>query len=203
MRVVVVNHVSMDGVIQAPGRADEDTRGGFRHGGWASAANDPAAGPAIGAAMGPVMGADFSWLFGMRSYEDMLSHWNAVGGPFKEGLNNTTKYVASSRPDAELAWPNSILVTGDVPAQIAEMRERPGGNLVIMGSGQLIRSLLPRGLVDEMLLMVHPLVLGSGARMFADDADELQRFGLEDVSSAGGVVLLRYQAAAETDAPAS
>ena len=130
MRVVVVNHVTLDGVMQGPGRPDEDTRDGFRHGGWADGSD-----PAIGEAMGKRMGDGFAWLFGRRSYDDMLSHWNEVGGPFKDGLNNTQKYVASSHPDADLPWPNSTLLSGDVPAAVAALREPPGGNLVIMGSG--------------------------------------------------------------------
>ena len=94
MRVVAVNHITLDGVLQGPGRPDEDTRDGFRHGGWAQQHTDPA----MGEAMSERMGEGFSWLFGRRSYEDMLSHWNEVGGPFKDGLNGPTKYVASSHP---------------------------------------------------------------------------------------------------------
>src|SRR3954453_6613720 len=152
MRVLVVNHVSLDGVLQGPGRPDEDTRGGFRHGGWAQARRDPA----MVSAMGQRMGKGFSWLRGRRSYDDMLSPWNPLGGPFKDGLNQTPKYVASSHHDAELPWPNSTLLAGDVPAEVAALRERPGGNLVVMGSGRLVQSLLPHGLVDELLLFIHP-----------------------------------------------
>jgi dihydrofolate reductase len=140
VRVLAVNHVSLDGVLQGPGRPDEDTRDGFRHGGWARHANEPT----LAAALAEWMGPDFSWLFGRRSYEDMLTHWNQVGGPFRDGLNRRRKYVASARADAELPWPNSTLLSGDVPAEIAALREQPGGNLVIMGSGQLIRSLFPQ-----------------------------------------------------------
>jgi dihydrofolate reductase len=190
MRLVVVNHVSLDGVVQAPGRRDEDTRDGFRHGGWAAAR---AGDPAIGAAMGERMGRDFTWLFGRRSYDDMLSHWNEVGGPFKDGLNSTKKYVASSDPDAELPWPNSALLTGDVPAEVAALRSRPGGNLVVMGSGQLVRSLLPHGLIDELLLLIHPLVLGSGHRLFGPE-DQTHALRLVSASpTKGGVLLATYQ----------
>jgi dihydrofolate reductase len=108
MRTVVVNHVSLDGVMQGPGRPDEDTRNGFRHGGWARSAADD---PAIGVTLGERMGRGFSWLFGRRSYEMLLEHWNEAGGPFKDGLNGPTKYVVSSNPDAHLPWPNSELVT--------------------------------------------------------------------------------------------
>jgi dihydrofolate reductase len=188
MRVLVVNHVSLDGVMQGPGRPDEDTRDGFRHGGWADGSD-----PAIGAAMGERMGGEFAWLFGHRSYDDMLGHWNDVGGPFKDGLNNTLKYVAASSPDTELPWPCSTLLHGDVPARVAELRERPGGNLVVMGSGALIRSLLPHGLVDELFLIVHPLVLGSGQRLFGP-ADDVTRLELVDCAPTdSGLLLATYQ----------
>jgi dihydrofolate reductase len=189
MRVLVINHLSLDGVMQGPGRPDEDTRDGFRHGGWADGSSDPT----VGEAMGKRMGEGFAWLFGHRSYDDMLGHWNAVGGPFKDGLNNTLKYVASSSPDTELPWPNSTLLHGDVPARVAELREQPGGNLVIMGSGQLIRSLLPHGLVDELFLVVHPLVLGAGQRLFGQD-DDVTRLELVDCTPTGsGLLLATYQ----------
>jgi dihydrofolate reductase len=189
MRVLVVNHVSLDGVLQGPGRADEDTRGDFRLGGWAAQGADPA----MQTAMSERMGQDFAWLFGRRSYDDMLTHWNQAGGPFKDGLNQTTKYVASSNPDAELVWPNSILVSGDVPSAIADLREQPGGNLVIMGSGQLIRSLLPHGLVDELLLMIHPLLLGSGHRLFGQLHEAQPLHLVEATSTTTGVLMATYQ----------
>lgn len=189
MRVLVVNHISLDGVLQGPGRSDEDTRDGFRHGGWAEPGNDPA----MGAAMGERMGQDFAWLFGRRSYDDLLTHWNEVGGPFKDGLNKTIKYVASSSPETKLPWPNSTLLSGDVPAQVAALREQPGGNLVIMGSGQLIRSLLPHGLVDELFLMIHPIVIGSGHSLFGpqDEAHRLQLIAC--TPTATGVLMATYQ----------
>jgi len=189
MSVVVVNHLSLDGVMQSPGRPDEDTRGGFAHGGWAAAADDAAVGPVVASVMGP----RFSWLFGRRSYDEMLGHWNEVGGPYRDGLNGAMKHVASSDPDATLPWPNSSLLTGDVPASVAELRGRSAGNLVIMGSGALIRSLLPHGLIDEMLLIIHPLTLGSGVRLFPDDG-ALRRFALVGAEATGtGLVLTRYR----------
>lgn len=192
MRVVVVNHVTLDGVMQGPGRPDEDTRDGFDHGGWAEGAEDPAAIEAIGARMSTPGGG---MLLGRRSYEDMLRSWNQRGGPYKDALNAADKYVASSDPDLELEWPNSTLLHGDVPAAVAELRNRDGGNLVIMGSGVLIRSLLPHGLIDEFLLMLHPLVLGSGRRLFEDDDQlvQLRLTGCEGTES--GVVIVSYEPA--------
>ena len=139
------------------------------------------------------MGEEFSWLFGRRSYEDMLGHWNEVGGPFKDGLNQTTKYVASSSADTELPWPNSRLLSGDVPAAVAALREQPGGNLVIMGSGQLIRSLLPHGLVDELFLMIHPVVLGSGQRLFGPADDRMPLTLVDSATTSTGVILATYR----------
>jgi dihydrofolate reductase len=189
VRVVVVNHVSLDGVMQGPGRPDEDTRGGFQHGGWAQNDNDPA----LGAAMGQHLGPNFSWLFGHRTYEGLLGYWNEVGGPFKEPLNQVPKYVTSTNPQAELPWPNSTLLSGDVPAAIAELREQPGGNLVIMGSGQLIRSLLPHGLIDEFFLMIHPVVLGSGQTLFGPEANAHPLRLVDSEQTAAGVLLATYQ----------
>ena len=196
MAVVVINHVSLDGVLQGPGRPDEDPRDGFAHGGWATSLSDPASGaadPVIGEAMASVMGGGFAWLFGRRSYDDMLGHWNAVGGPYRDGLNAATKYVVSSHPDAVLPWPHSVLVTGDVPTRIAELRVEHPGNLVVMGSGRLIHSLLPHDLIDELLLLIHPLSLGSGHRLLPDDG-ELRRFELVSVApTETGIIAARYR----------
>lgn len=190
MRIVVINHLTLDGVMQSPGRSDEDTRGGFTHGGWAIPGNDAAMFQAIGERMAKPGGG---MLLGRRSYEDMLASWNAKGGPFKDGLNNAPKYVASSSSATKLEWPNSNLLHGDVPSAVAQLKENPGGNLVIMGSGYLIRSLIPHGLIDEYLLMIHPLVLGSGMRLFEHD-DHVARLKLiGSTATATGVILATYQ----------
>lgn len=191
MRIIAINHISLDGVIQSPARPEEDTRGGFRHGGWASAIGDPE----MGEAMGKRIGADSEWLFGRVSYEDMLSYWNKAGGPFKDALNGKKKYVASSNANLELSWPNSQLLTGDVPQEVVRLKESGGGTLVIMGSGALIQSLQPHRLIDELLLFVHPVVIGSGGRMFGN-ADDTLRFDLIDEKrTPGGVLIADYQLA--------
>lgn len=190
MRLVVINHVSLDGVLQGPGRPGEDERDGFEHSGWARRAADD---PALGETIGERMGDDFSWLLGRRSYEDMLEHWNAVGGPFKDGLNLVDKYVATSNPQLELRWPNSRRLTGDVPTEVGRLRGADGGNLVVMGSGQLIRSLLPHALVDEMVLMIHPVVLGSGRRLFGESASALPLRLVDSTVTSSGVVVATYR----------
>jgi dihydrofolate reductase len=193
MRLVVLNHVTLDGVMQGPGGPDEDTRGGFRHGGWAAAGNDEVMNRAIAARFGEGGGG---LLLGRRSYEQMLAFWNnAGGGPFKDRLNAARTFVASTSSATRLDWPNSALLHGDVPAAVAELKQEPGGDLVIMGSGRLIRSLLPHELIDEWVLVIHPLVLGSGQRLF-DHEDHLTRLRLADsTATPTGVILATYQAA--------
>jgi dihydrofolate reductase len=192
MKLIVVNHVSLDGVMQSPGRPDEDTRDGFEHGGWATGrAEDEALAAAIGERMA---GAEL--LLGRRSYEDMLASWNERGGPFKEALNAMRKHVVSHDPEAELPWPNSTLLGGDAAAAVEKLKGEGEGNLVAMGSGELIRTaLLPAGLVDELLLMIHPLVLGRGRRLFNEDGDlaALELLSAEPVAT--GVIAAAYRPA--------
>jgi dihydrofolate reductase len=134
-------------------------------------------------------------LLGRRSYEGMLGAWNARGGPFKDALNDAPKYVVSSDPAAKLDWPNSTLVHGDVPAAVANLKERFTGDLVVMGSGQLIRSLRPHGLIDEYLLIIHPIVLGSGLRLFEPDDQRTELRLVDTTSTTNGVIIATYQPA--------
>jgi dihydrofolate reductase len=187
--IVVINHVTLDGVMQAPGRPDEDTRGGFTHGGWAIPRNDEV----MQQAMAPRMGRpDGGLLLGRRSYQDMLAAWNAQGGPFKDALNAAPKYVASSSATTTLDWPNSTLLHGDIPAAVGELKQASEGDLVIMGSGRLIRSLLPHGLIDEFLLMIHPLVLGTGQRLFDHDGRVTEMRLVDSTPTTTGVILATY-----------
>ena len=186
-KVIVTNYLTLDGVMQAPGRADEDTRDGFEHGGWAAPYGDEA----TVAKMGERMGADRAFLFGRRTYEELLSSWNAHGGPFKDALNNTHKYVASSNPEAKLDWPNSSLLSGDVPATVADLKKSSGTNLAIMGSGVLIGSLMAADLIDEYLLMIHPLVLGTGRRLFSGGGEASLRL-VDSISTRTGVLIGTY-----------
>jgi len=194
-RVVVMNHLTLDGVMQAPGRPDEDPRGGFTRGGWAqrSAGADNAAGNAMGERMA-AGGGLAGWLFGRRTYEGLLAHWNASGGPFKEALNNTPKYVASTTLGNPLAWPNSILLDGDVAGAVREFKSRVEGVLGIMGSGELIGSLMAADLIDEYLLMIHPIVLGGGRRLFPEHVEASLQL-VESTATASGIVIAVYEPA--------
>ena len=188
--MIVMNWVTLDGVMQGPGRPDEDPRDGFEHGGWAAPYSDEA----TGAKMGERMGSDHAWLFGRRTYENLLASWNAQGGPFKDALNNTRKFVTSSNPTRSLDWPNSTLLHGDVPATVAELKESSGANLVIMGSGELIGSLMAADLIDEYLLMIAPVVLGTGRRLFTDSVQVSLRL-VESATTRTGVVMATYERA--------
>lgn len=185
-----MNNVTLDGVMQAPGRADEDTRGGFNHGGWASQnINEPD--PEIGAAMGARMARSDGLLLGRRTYEDLLTTWNSRGGMFKDALNAAQKYVVSRSLCDPLPWPNSTLLAGDVVDAVADLRSRPGRELHIMGSGQLIDRLVAHGLVDEFLLMIFPVVLGSGRRLFGGTTS-MKLDLVEAKATTSGVVIATF-----------
>jgi len=192
-RIVVMNHVTLDGVMQGPGSADEDTRGGFAYGGWAeqAASADDAAGKAMGERMA-AGGGLAGWVFGRRTYEQVLASWNAEGGRFKEALNNTPKHVVSTTLEEPLAWPNSTLLRGDTADALRALKAQSDGVLAIMGSGELIGSVLAAGLIDEYLLMIHPLVLGTGRRLFPGGARIPLRL-TGNATSAAGVVIATYE----------
>jgi dihydrofolate reductase len=192
-RIVVLNSVSLDGVMQAPGRPDEDTRDGFRYGGWAVPYADDVATRAFGAHMG-----GGGWLLGRRTYEDVLAYWNSVpDSPFAETLNNAPKYVVSNTLTEPLPWPNSTLLSGDVIEAVASLKQEPGGDLNIMGSGALIRSLMPHDLIDEFMLTITPVVLGEGHRLFGEGTP-LTRLQLMDAeTTTTGAVIATYRRVAE------
>ena len=192
MKVVVLNHMSLDGVIQSPARQDEDTRKEFSHGGWAVAGGDPVMTEWIG----PISsGGAGGMLLGRRSYEGMLSHWNRAGGPFKDALNAAPKYVASSSASTRLEWPNSTLLHGDIPAAVAELKHQGEGQFLIMGSAVLIHSLLPHDPIDEYRLAIYPVLLGGGVRLFPDDGalHRLKLVGSKPTTT--GVILATYRSA--------
>ena len=132
-------------------------------------------------------------LFGRRTYEQLLSYWNTVpDSPFTPALNNATKYVASTTLTGSLPWPNSVLLRGDVPEAVAALKTEPGGDLTIMGSGVLISALRSRDLIDEYVLMIYPLLLGEGRRLFADNGRA--ELHLTDTTiTTTGVIIATYE----------
>jgi dihydrofolate reductase len=191
-KVVVTNNISLDGVMQAPARADEDTRDGFQHGGWALAYNDAVKGQA----MAEGMSTGGALLFGRRTYEDFFKVWpGRKDNPFTAVLDNSPKYVASTTLQEPLPWKNSTLLGGDVANAVSKLKREPGGDLVVLGSGVLVQSLMRHKLVDQLVLLIHPLVLGRGRRLFADDGEFGKLRLVKSVTSTVGVVIATYETA--------
>jgi dihydrofolate reductase len=192
-RIIATSHVTLDGVMQGPGGRDEDTRGGFDRGGWAG----PYADEVMGRFMGEGMARGGALLWGRRTYDKMFSFWpkQTDDNPFTPLLNQRQKYVASRTLTEPLGWENSTLLNGDVPAQVAELKRKPGGDIVILGSGELVRSLMPHGVIDQFVLTIHPLVLGSGIRLFADDGPYAQLRLVHSEPTTTGVLIAVYEPA--------
>jgi dihydrofolate reductase len=188
--IVVFMSLTLDGVMQAPGRPDEDERGGFKHGGWAVPYSDPVQGRVAAESMSTT-GA---LLLGRRTYEDFYSVWpSRTDNPFTEVLNNATKFVASRTLREPLPWQNSVLLSGDAADEVAKLRQEEGKDIVILGSGELVRSLLARNLIDRYLLQIHPLVLGSGQRLFADGGTLAKLRLVDSRPTSTGVVIATYE----------
>jgi len=191
-RITAVENITLDGVMQAPGHPEEDTRGGFAHGGWAVPYNDPVQAQV----MGEGMAREGGLLFGRRTYESFRRAWaGRDDNPFSPVLDARMKYVVSSTLEEPLAWQNSTLLTGDPATAVAELKATaPEDDLVVLGSGELVRSLLRAGLIDTLQLLIHPLILGSGTRLF--DGDGPHRLALTDpVTTTTGVVIGTYHLA--------
>jgi dihydrofolate reductase len=188
-KVSVTNNVSLDGVMQAPGRFDEDTRGGFEHGGWALPYNDEV----VGRVMGEGMAKTGALLLGRRTYEDFAGYWpRQTDNPFTDVLDNIQKYVASTTLTEPLPWQNSTLLQGDAADAVARLKEQPGPDIAILGSGELIQSLRSRNLIDEYVLLIHPLILGTGHRLFPDGPETGLRLS-NSVTTTTGVVIATYE----------
>jgi dihydrofolate reductase len=189
----VIEFLSLDGVMQAPGGPEEDTDGGFRHGGW----QRPYFDEVLGATAAEGMAGTDAYLFGRKTYEKMAAYWPAApaGDPYARHLNATPKYVASTTL-RHVAWQNSALIEGDVAEGVARLKDQPGANIAVLGSGELVRTLIRHDLVDEYFLGVFPIVLGSGKRLFRE-LDEARKLRLVDSrpTNTGGV-LLTYRPAA-------
>ena len=191
-RLVVVNNVTLDGVMQAPGRADEDTRDGFMHGGWGAPYGDEV----MGRVMGERMARPGALVLGRRTYEDFASYWpKQTDNPFTPVLNERVKYVASTTLKEPLPWSNSKLLPGDAAQAVARLKEQGDEDLAVLGSGELVRSLMRHDLVDEYLLSIHPLVLGSGRRLFPDHASKAALRLVDSTTTTTGVIIATYQPA--------
>jgi len=191
--------LSLDGVLQAPGAPDEDTEGGFRHGGWQRPYSDDVL--ATAAAEG--MAETDAYLFGRKTYEKMAAFWPtaAADDPYARHLNAAPKYVAS-RTLQRVDWQNSTLIEGDVAVAVTRLKEQPGRNIAVLGSGKLVETLAEHDLVDEYFLAVYPIVLGGGKRLFReyDDAKKLELMDSK-VTTTGGLLLTYRPVRGHTVAP--
>jgi dihydrofolate reductase len=182
--------MSMDGVVQAPGRPDEDTRDGFDRGGWAVPYNDDV----MAKRMGEAMASSGAMLFGRRTYEDFYGYWpHQTDNPFTPYLNQVTKYVVSNTLSEPLPWQNSILLPGDPAASVAALKDEPGPDLGIVGSAQLVSSLLAAQLIDRLVLLIHPLVLGQGHRLFDQRGPGIDFELVDSLATSTGVIIANYQ----------
>ncbi len=193
MQIIASEFVSLDGVVQAPGGAQEDTSGGFRHGGWSMSYFDPEV-------MGPVIGEfatrSEALLQGRRTYQVSAAAWPERGGdPFADWINRAQKYVVSDTlSEAELTWqPTQIIRGAELVSTVSSLRNQPGGDVYIYGSLTLVRALLASGLLDELVLMIEPVTLGGGKTLFPNDG-ELRKFELLSAQTAAtGVQVCRYR----------
>ncbi len=195
MRIVLSEFVSLDGVVQAPGGADEDTDGGFAHGGWSMPYFSP---EAMGGAIDAAMADTEALLFGRRTWQTMAAAWpdrDDGSDPFATRMNEFPKYVVTSTlTEADLTWNNSTIIPGDdAIAGIEELKAKPGGNLSVMGSSQLSTALVQAGLVDEYLLMIEPVLLGGGKSVFPTDGELRPLELVSTVQAPTGVLICTYR----------
>jgi len=189
-KVIVTNHLTLDGVMQAPGRPDEDLRGGFEHGGWATPNTDEV----MGRVMGEGMSQGGPLLLGRRTYEDFYDFWpKQKDNPFTEVLDRVQKYVASTTLTEPLPWSNSTLLEGDVAEAVTNLRRQPGTDIGVLGSGELVGTLMRHSLVDRYVLMYHPIVLGSGRRLFREGSPLASLRLVDSVTTTTGVVIATYE----------
>ena len=188
-KIRIIEHISLDGVIQAPGGPEEDTGGGFKHGGWSA----PHAAPEAGAAIMAAHGDNFDLLLGRRTYDIFAGFWpKAPKSPMADGLNKATKYVATHKPKT-LKWGPAEDLGADIVEGIRRVKEKSGPHLIVWGSSTLTPVLLEHELADEIVLLVFPVLLGTGKRLFADGTPprELALVSTKAVSS--GVIISTYK----------
>ena len=194
MKLTTVTQVTIDGVMQGNGAASDDRRNGFERGGWARGAGDDETRTFI---TQTYQRAE-AFLFGRRTYELFAGSWGSIdqmrAHPIGVALNEAPKYVASTTLREPLPWKNSTLLVGDLAESVAALKAQPGKDLLILGSGELLRALTKAGLVDRYILLIHPLVLGSGRRLFGDDGSHATLRLIDTKATTTGVVIATYEA---------
>jgi dihydrofolate reductase len=193
MRKLTVNtFLTLDGVMQGPGGPDEDTSGGFTHGGWSVNYWDEA----MGKKMEQWMNKPSEMLLGRKTYDIFAAYWPNTTEPPADIMNNTRKYVASRTLD-KVEWQNSTLIRGDVGEEVAKLKEQDGPEILVHGSADLIQTLLKHDLIDEFQIMTFPVLLGTGKRLFADGTIPCNLKVLDSETAATGVVITKYERAGD------
>jgi dihydrofolate reductase len=189
-KIVVSEFLTLDGVMQAPGDPNEDRSGGFDKGGWQLDYFDDAFGEFV---MGGFATAG-GMLLGRLTYDNFAAFWpnQPADDPVAPSMNDTPKYVVSTTLSEPLAWQNSTLIKGDVADGVRRLKEQPGGDIQVIGSGQLVQTLIEHDLVDEYRLMVHPLVVGKGKRLFRHESAQAKLRLIDSKATTKGVLLLTY-----------
>ena len=185
----MLEHISIDGVIQAPGGPEEDTSDGFAYGGWAG----PYDGEILGAALKKQMEMPFDLLLGRKAFDIWASFWPQHADAWP-GVITATKYVASNTMTSQ-AWQASVFLNGDIAARVAKLKQEPGPDLHVWGSGNLLQTLIQRDLVDVFWLMIYPLTLGAGKRLFAAGTIPAAFNVTECIVGSSGVILVNYERA--------
>jgi dihydrofolate reductase len=188
-KIIVLEHISLDGVIQAPGGPDEDTSGDFAYGGWISPYSDEI----LGKLLRRQMNTPFDLLLGRKTFEIWASYWPQHADAWP-GVNTATKYVASNTMTSH-EWQPSVFLTGDIAGKVASLRQQPGPDLNVWGSGNLLQTLMKHDLVDVFWLMIYPLTLGSGKRLFADGTIPAAFKVTESKVGSNGVIVVNYERA--------
>lgn len=188
-KIIVVSHISLDGVIQAPGGPEEDTSGGFTHGGWIAPYSDDV----LGTAIRSQMNMPFDLLLGRKTYEIWAPYWPQHADVWPN-VNAATKYVASNTLTSG-DWQPSLFLGGDIAEEIINLKQQPGSDLHVYGSANLLQTLIKHDLVDAYWLKIYPLTLGSGKRLFADGTIPAAFKVTDSKISPSGVILVNYERA--------
>ncbi|MFN8383721.1 MAG: dihydrofolate reductase family protein [Anaerolineales bacterium] len=186
-KIIVLEHISIDGVIQAPGGPEEDTSGGFAHGGWISAYSDEI----LGTALRKQMNSQFDLLLGRKTFDIWAPYWPQHADIWP-GANMATKYIASNSI-ASSEWEPSVILSGDIAEKVAKIKQQSGPDLHVWGSGNLIQTLIQHDLIDVFWLMIYPLTLGAGKRLFADGTIPMAFKVTESTVTPSGVIIVNYE----------
>jgi dihydrofolate reductase len=186
-KIIVLEHISLDGVIQAPGGPDEDTSEGFAHGGWIASYSDAT----LGTALRRQMNMPFDLLLGRKTFDIWAPYWPRHADIWP-GVNSATKFVVSNTITSS-EWQPSVFLNGDIAEKVAKIKQQQGPDLHVWGSGNLIQTLIKHDLVDAFWLMIYPITLGRGKRLFADGTIPAAFKVTESIVTPNGVIVVNYE----------